>query len=517
MLNCRIDNLQKGRSKRISSYDRSGSNADFARIPAKSSYILADVKGPGRITHIWMTSWGNYRNMMIKMTWDDAKSPSVYVPYGDFFGQGNCIVNSYQSAYFTSSTDSNNKKGELTALNCYLPMPFKKRALIELINDSEKEHTQYFYIDYEQYEDTTPLGPNPAYLHAEFRRQNPFGGWGPEIKPNASEVDSIVNLGEDAWQNNYVLMETQGKGHYLGCFFSVANLKSKSFANYSHPDYWWWGEGDDMIWVDGYKWPPDLHGTGSEDYFNQALGMQRNAFLRNGTTIHEFDTDGFSTSYIFHIENPVRFQKEIKVTIENGHANHLGNDISSVAFWYAETPTEIASPPPVEQRQPLVKENGEWLIASSTQITEKYVPITSEMQIQKKEWKRKQISKPYKKIVGPIFENKDGILSMNVQMFTDSILEIPFEEVLDDLIDDSLPTSMDGKNINVMFNVFGKIHYFPLSQEMIEIMSAIEPELRKKLNIKLKIVCGAVLDEEKVQNTPAEICVIFTDKLSFRD
>ncbi|MFZ4694539.1 MAG: DUF2961 domain-containing protein [Verrucomicrobiia bacterium] len=67
-----------------------------------------------------------------------------------------------------------------------------------------------------------------------------------------------------------------GWGHYLGCNPSVANFRSD-----------WWGEGDDMIWVDGYKWPPDLHGTGSEDYLSQAWGMQDNAFLRNGNTSAE--------------------------------------------------------------------------------------------------------------------------------------------------------------------------------------------------------------------------------------
>ncbi len=93
-----------------------------------------------------------------------------------------------------------------------------------------------------------------------------------------------------------------------------------------------------MIWVDGYKWPPDLHGTGSEDYLNQAWGMQPNAFLRNGSSIYERDTNGYQTSYVLHLENPVRFRTEIKVTIEHGHGNHLANEMSSVAYWYAAEP-----------------------------------------------------------------------------------------------------------------------------------------------------------------------------------
>ena len=88
-----------------------------------------------------------------------------------------------------------------------------------------------------------------------------------------------------------------------------------------------------MIWVDGYRWPPDLHGTGSEDYLNQAWQMQDNAFLRNGSSIYEDSTGGYQTSYVLHLENPVRFRREIKVTIEHGHGNHLANEMASTAYW----------------------------------------------------------------------------------------------------------------------------------------------------------------------------------------
>jgi hypothetical protein len=113
-----------------------------------------------------------------------------------------------------------------------------------------------------------------------------------------------------------------------GTAAATISVATSAFTNFQGT---WWGEGDDMIWVDGYKWPPDLHGTGSEDYLNQAWGMQPNAFLRNGTSIFERDTNGYQTSYVHHIENPVRFEREIKVTIEHGHGNHLANEMSSVA------------------------------------------------------------------------------------------------------------------------------------------------------------------------------------------
>jgi len=216
----------------------------------------------------------------------------VLCPLGDFFGLGHGIVNSYQSLLFTASTIRNNQFDQGCALNSYAPMPFRKRAVVELVNESDGDHGQYFYIDYERRPRAGLDGT--GYFHAEFRRACPFLGWGPEMTVNTPPVN-IPNLAREAWANNYVILETKGRGHYLGCNISDTNIQGT-----------WWGEGDDMIWVDGYKWPPDLHGTGSEDYLNQAWGMQPNAFLRNGSSIHEMNTGGYQTSYVHHIENPVR-------------------------------------------------------------------------------------------------------------------------------------------------------------------------------------------------------------------
>jgi hypothetical protein len=351
--------------------------------------VLADIKGPGQITHIWMTQGNHYRECLIRITWDNAALPSVVCPLGDFFGLGHGIVSSYQSQFFTASTRFPYQFNKGCALNCYLPMPFRNRALIELVNESKENHRQYFYIDYETVAD---LPEDVGYVHAEFRRTNPFRGWGPEIASNAagSELANIVNKERMAWENNYVILETKGRGHYLGCNLSVTNFRRD-----------WWGEGDDMIWVDGYKWPPDLHGTGSEDYLNQAWGMQDNAFLRNGSSIFEGKTTivpslcpwgegAYQTSYVFHVENPVRFQKEIKVTIEHGHGNHLANEMASVAYWYADRPTHAAQPPSVEKRMPILRDNlGRWLFDKKNQCPGSAITLNPEMKKVKALWAKK--------------------------------------------------------------------------------------------------------------------------------
>ena len=365
--------LRERKTARCSSWDRTGRNADWWTIPAGRSRVLADIKGPGVITHLWMTQAKHYRECLLRITWDDAPRPSVLVPLGDFFGLGHSIVNSYQSLLFTASTHHNNRFNQGCALNCYAPMPFRKRAVVELVNESGEDHGQYFYVDYETLARPSELN-GLGYFHAEFRRTNPFGGWGPEVQVNTPQANA-VNVERVAWDNNYVILETAGRGHYLGCNLSVTNFQGT-----------WWGEGDDMIWVDGYKWPPDLHGTGSEDYLNQAWGMQPNAFLRNGSSLFEHDTGGYQTSYVFHLDNPVRFQKEIKVTIEHGHSNHLGNEMSSVAYWYAERPTRTVAPPPVAKRLPVPKVDGQWAPVPDSQCLGRPVRMTGEMQRLKLEW-----------------------------------------------------------------------------------------------------------------------------------
>jgi len=372
---------------RYSSYDTTGRNADYHLIPAGQRHVLADITGPGIITHIWMTQSCHYRECLIGVRWDDNPFYSILCPLGDFFGLGHGMVNSYQSLLFTASTNNPYSFNSGCALNCYVIMPFKKKATIELVNESKEDHVQYFYIDYE----TVALKEiqEMGYFHAEFRRANPFGGWGEEIIVNTPPAN-IINKERLAWRNNYVILETKGCGHYIGCNLSISNFQGT-----------WWGEGDDMIWVDGYKWPPDLHGTGSEDYFNQAWGMQPNAFLRNGSSIFEGRTlreksvslytgeeGGYQTSYVFHIENPVRFKREIKVTIEHGHGNHLANDVCSTAYWYASLPVEAIDPPPVDKRMPVLKDGDRWNRNKKNEWAGNKIQLNEEMSANKQLWEK---------------------------------------------------------------------------------------------------------------------------------
>jgi len=371
-----ISRIREGKSARASSWDRSGRNSDYVMIAPGETKVLADIQAAGSITRIWMAQRGGYRECLLRISWDGSKHPSVLCPLGDFFCLGNGFINSFQSAYFSASTKANHAYGGACALNCHFPMPFRERALVELVNEGPKEQKQWYHIDYETYEQ----GPSAdrGFFHAEFRRENPFGGWGPEIAVNSPEADA-VNTERDAWDHNYLILNATGRGHYVGCNLSVTNFNGG-----------WWGEGDDMIWVDGYDWPPELHGTGSEDYFGHAFGMQPNAFLRNGSSLHESLTGGYQTSYVFHLENPVRFLKEIRVTIECGHANHLANEVSSTAYWYAEKPDAAAKVPSLARRMPVLRDNaGHWLHDRKSIHTSWIVKPTAAMAALKKKWAEK--------------------------------------------------------------------------------------------------------------------------------
>ena len=379
-----LTRIRSRKTGRFSSWDKTGRNADLWVVPPKSSVVLADITGPAQITHIWMTQLNHYRECLLKITYDGTDSPSVLVPLGDYFCMGHGLVNSFQNALFSASTFFPYQFNKPCALNSYVPMPFARRAVVELVNESDEPHRQYFYVDYESLED---FPADMGYFHAEFRRANPFNGWAPEIGINTPEAD-VPNTERTAWENNYVILESKGRGHYIGCNLSVTNFTGG-----------WWGEGDDMIWVDGYKWPPDLHGTGSEDYFNQAWGMQPNAYLHNGSSIFEGGTipspeielyrgnSGYQTSYIFHLENPVRFTQEIKATIEIGHANHLANEVSSVAYWYADQPRPAVEVPDVTRRLPVRRDNtGKWLKDPARECPGKPVELTDEMKAMKAKW-----------------------------------------------------------------------------------------------------------------------------------
>jgi len=309
--------LKDVRSKRVSSWDRTGGNWDFLNIAAGETATLADISGAGCIRHFYVTV-GNLdrfflRKMVLRMFWDDEDTPSVEVPLGDFFGLGFC-----EPRYFTSllvTVNSGAQPGGTIGLNSYFPMPFSTRAVVTVENDCEVPcPTFWYHIDYEEHD---ALPQDVGRFHAQWRRENPCTA---VQLPDAKNLDG---------KENYIILEAEGWGNYVGMFLNVDNICGG-----------WYGEGDDMIFVDGEKWPPSLHGTGTEEIFGG--GACPNVEYAGPYTgfhlVSSKDFAGKQSMYRFCVNDPVRFRKSIRVTLEHGHANDLGNDYSSTAFWYQKEP-----------------------------------------------------------------------------------------------------------------------------------------------------------------------------------
>jgi hypothetical protein len=306
-------------SKRISSFDRTGGNNDRLSIQPDETAVLADIQGPAAIHHIWVTISAEAfygRKIILRMYWDGEAAPSVEVPIGDFFGVGHGLNRNLSSMPVTCSSDGR-------ARNCYWSMPFRHSARITVTNEgSQPVGAFYYYIDYRE---LPFMAEDIPYFHAIYHQEMPC----PPGK-------------------NYLILDAEGKGHYVGCNLSILQQAMG-----------WWGEGDDMIYIDGEGFP-SLHGTGSEDYFSDAWGMREDENLFYGCPLQEedFQTGSKATVYRFHIPDPVPFEKSIRVTIEHGHANDRSDLYSSVAYWYQSEPHKpFPAIPAVTERLPFALES----------------------------------------------------------------------------------------------------------------------------------------------------------------
>ncbi|HEC42123.1 MAG TPA: DUF2961 domain-containing protein [Bacteroides sp.] len=326
------------KSKRISSYDTSGGNNDRAEdIEPGETHTLCDIKGAGTINHIWITISPaapelNRSDLIFRIYWDGNDFPSVEAPIGPFFGQGWDETYTFTSLPLAASPVDGN------ALSCYFQMPFVKGARIEIENQSDlRINALYYYIDYLEMK---KLPEDAAYFHAWYNHQVTEAH--PEAGENEWGLLSSYNGKNPKGERNYLIFKTEGKGHFAGVNY---------FVNCPTPI--WYGEGDDMIFIDGDKYPT-LHGTGTEDYFNTSWCPNEelyHPYFGYGRTPNEIQWLGRTHAYRFHIEDPIHFDESIRFTIEHGHDNFLTLELSSVAYWYLDKPSRVDPIPGKEERK----------------------------------------------------------------------------------------------------------------------------------------------------------------------
>ncbi len=310
------------------------SNSDNFTVEPGKTHVLLDAKGPGVITHIWITFLGpepqdwapngaaNHQEMLLRIYYDGNSRPAVEAPVGDFFAAcfgKRCAINSIPVV---------NDDGD--SYNCFWKMPFRKSIRIEIVNESEKQiRLLYYNIDWIKKE---KIAEETPYFYAQYRQEYP------------------AESGKD-----YVILQTKGKGHYVGTVLAVRTRSPE-----------WFGEGDERIYIDGEQ-KPSIQGTGTEDYFLSAWGLKACSGLYSG--VPYFDqwgiVGGHTSAYRWHINDPVVFNHSIEVTIEHygwmsvdenpkgqhNSWNEREDDYSSVAFWYQTgTPTFTARAPHARER-----------------------------------------------------------------------------------------------------------------------------------------------------------------------
>jgi hypothetical protein len=291
-------------------------------IKKHTTFTIAEINESGAIQHIWMTPTGNWRYSILRFYWDDETTPAVEVPVGDFFCMGWGKYSPLASLAVAVNPGS--------AFNCYWPMPFRKKCRITMENIDDNDMVLYYQVDYT----LTDIPDDAGYFHAQFRRTNPL-----PYKKDYVLVDSIV-----------------GKGQYVGTYLAYGSHKNG-----------WWGEGEIKFFMDGDTKFPTINGTGTEDYFCGSYDFDTrhkdaNGKEKNETEYTEFNTpysglaqviggDGHYTVaqrfglYRWHIVDPIRFEKSLKVTIQalgwrhDGRYMPLQDDIASTVFWYQTGPT----------------------------------------------------------------------------------------------------------------------------------------------------------------------------------
>ncbi|MBZ5859524.1 glycoside hydrolase family 172 protein [Flavihumibacter profundi] len=288
-------------------------------IKSKTTYTVAEIDGSGSIQHIWMTPTGNWRNSIIRFYWDDEATPSVEAPVGDFFCMGWGQYSHLNSLPVTVNPGS--------AFNCYWPMPFRKKCRITMENIDNDDMVLYYQVDYI----LTDVPSDAAYFHAQFNRTNPL-----------------------PYKKDYVLVDNiKGRGQYVGTYIAWGVHNNG-----------WWGEGEIKFFMDGDTEYPTICGTGTEDYFCGSYDFDTRR--KNVAGVDETNYTEFSTAYAglhqvikgdghydvsqrfgmyrWHITDPIRFEKDLKVTIQalgwrsGGRYLPLQDDIASVVFWYQTEP-----------------------------------------------------------------------------------------------------------------------------------------------------------------------------------
>lgn len=298
---------KEGGLAHYSSYDSSGNNADFRTLAPGQTLVLMDHKGAGVLRRWWLTIAPRnvveiHRSLIIRCYWDGEREPSVEAPVSDFFGMGYGKWKDYISLPLNMTSGG---------YNAYWPMPFHRSARITVENRGTLPVSNFYYnIDVRTY---NKLPKEALYFHAQYRQVRTKRG------------------------QPVTLLQTTGKGHYVGTLLSMQPLRGNSLG---------YLEGDERIFIDGES-TPSIIGTGTEDYFSSGWYYDTGEYGAPYHGVTTKDDSGRINTYRWHIEDPVPFSKSFRFDIEHGGTNDApGVEYTSVAYWYQSHPRPSFPPLP---------------------------------------------------------------------------------------------------------------------------------------------------------------------------
>lgn len=299
---------------------------DLKPLNAGARICIADIEGPAVITHIHSTAHaGLYigsdraalvaRGVMLEIEFDDSPQLSVRVPLGDFFGDGNGA-----GACFTSLTIERAPN----SYNCFIPMPFAKRARVWLRNETAHNLGNYSFVEFTRLE---TWDPGLGYFHATWKRSA-----------------FPLHLGTDE-----PFFHVDGRGQLLGTSWTITTdaplFRDMTFVM----------EGNVEVRADGGEAPVADY-LGSEDSFGFSWGFQKPfAGLRNGITFVRPRDPAQVTAYRFRDRNMIPFARSLDVRVDwtheardneplraqlrDAHASGGGwVDYATVWYWYQDRP-----------------------------------------------------------------------------------------------------------------------------------------------------------------------------------
>ena len=281
---------------------------------------LADVEGPGMITHMWFTGYIGH-SFILRIRWDDCEEPSVEAPLSAFFG---CA---YDENFETADGGYAVMNSALMLVapgrgyNCYFDMPFRKRCRITVENRSGRDETLFYMISGWRGE----VPENALYFHAAYRQEHP------------------VQKG----RSYTVLDGVRGRG----CFAGVTLAAGMNGNNTC------WVEGEAKMYLDGDVYPT-LNYTGTEDYFCGSYAFGNDIILNRYNTFSglyaglyaiygndrqaQYNGQQRFLLYRWHVKDPVYFEKSFRMTLDNlGWTGPRYDDYTTVAYWYQDAPSAI--------------------------------------------------------------------------------------------------------------------------------------------------------------------------------